>query len=112
MNDDFYMDFDEVAGECYAIARENGFHDYDIRDLPEWAVPLALLGRMMLIVTEAAEGAEAIRIGGGNLDEELADIVIRVGDFAQSERILIGPAIRAKMQKNRERPHMHGGKLA
>lgn len=42
-----------------------------------------------------------------NLAEELADVVIRVMDFAESKGIDLGKAIEWKMEFNQGRPHKH-----
>ena len=74
----------------------------------------------MLIVTEVAEAVEAMRNGGGASDkipefskeeEEFADAIIRILDLAGAKGYRIGPAILAKHEFNKTRPHMHGGKL-
>lgn len=75
----------------------------------------------MLIVTEIAEAIEALRVGEGRPsekipefskeEEELADAVIRILDFAGRKNYRLGAAILAKHAYNRTRPRMHGGKL-
>ena len=76
---------------------------------------------LMLIVTELAEAMEAFREGNGEsekipgfskLEEELADAIIRILDFAGGEELDIEGALRAKMVYNEGRPYRHGGKLA
>lgn len=70
------------------------------------------LSLLMLIATEVAEAAEAVRKGDDeNFAEELADIVIRVLDVSSAFGIPIGQEIIRKMGVNRERPRKHG-KLA
>ena len=75
----------------------------------------------MLIVTELAEAMEAYRDGDAEsekipgfskLEEELADAIIRILDFAGGETLDIENALRAKMIYNEGRPYRHGGKLA
>jgi NTP pyrophosphatase (non-canonical NTP hydrolase) len=76
---------------------------------------------LMLIVTELAEAMEAYREGNhasekvpafSKLEEELADAMIRILDFAGGESLDIEGALRAKMAYNETRPYRHGGKLA
>jgi NTP pyrophosphatase (non-canonical NTP hydrolase) len=76
---------------------------------------------LMLIVTELAEAMEAYRDGTrasekapafSKLEEELADAIIRILDFAGGESLDIEGALRAKMAYNEGRPYRHGGKLA
>lgn len=73
--------------------------------------PGKLLGVLMLIVTEVAEAAEAVRNSDiGNFEEELADVVIRTVGLAHGMKFDLGQAVEAKMEKNRNRPYKHGGK--
>lgn len=46
------------------------------------------------------------------LPSELADILIRVFDFAAQQRIDLDAAVVEKMEYNATRPHRHGGKSA
>lgn len=84
--------------------------------------------KLMLIVSELAELFEAIRKGKEdapcdkdcnfidsadvrrltNTEEELADVVIRVMDYAGYKGIDLGRAILSKMLFNTTREHMHG----
>ena len=71
--------------------------------------PSEALAKLMLITTEVAEAAEAVRQPNyGNLPEELADILIRVADLAGALEIDLDAAIEEKMQKNYKRSYMHG----
>jgi hypothetical protein len=47
-----------------------------------------------------------------NLEEELADIVIRALDTAREQGIDIANAVRVKDAYNKSRPHKNGGKAA
>lgn len=86
-----------------------------------------LMVRLMLIVTELAEAAEAYRDNGlavskmFYLDEkgkpegiaaELADVAIRLGDLCGAHGIDLGKAVEVKMAYNKTRPMRHGGKAA
>jgi NTP pyrophosphatase (non-canonical NTP hydrolase) len=103
----------ELGKLIYENAAEKGFHEYkptfgkagqDARHILSW---------LMLITTEVAEAAEAVRAGDpDNFSEELADVCIRVFDCAHALNIDLDRAILKKMQQNMERPRMHGGKLA
>ena len=97
-----------LSSRCHYNSKNKGFWD----DLdPE--SPIVQLAKLMLIDTESAEAAEAVRKGDKeNLGEELADIIIRVMDLAYAKRIDIGQAVMDKMKANAKRPKMHGGKLA
>lgn len=74
---------------------------------------------LMLVVSELAEMLEAMRDGDGESkkipgfsceEEELADAVIRILDFAGRKNYRLGAAILAKHEFNKTRPHKHGGK--
>jgi hypothetical protein len=67
--------------------------------------------RMMLIVSELGEMLEGLRHDNmGNYREEFADVLIRCGDFAGGDRYLtdIVKDIESKMDKNKDRPRLHG----
>jgi len=112
------MDFIRLTDEAHRNARDKGFYrdveiveetikgsdDYD-------AVILRLkIARLALIGTEVSEAVEALRVGE-DVGPELADIVIRTMDLAGFLGINLGGEIVKKMQKNLDRPAMHG-KLA
>lgn len=68
-----------------------------------------MLGKLMLVVSEIGEAAEAIRVGNfDNFGEELADTIIRLLDIARSSGIDIDYEVRKKMDTNERRPIKHG----
>lgn len=94
----------------HTMARVKGFWEGDM-DQP--------LSKLMLIVTEVAEMAEAYRkpalsdkLPGFTLqEEEAADILIRLLDLGGRDSMRIGLATLAKMRYNSKREYQHGGKL-
>lgn len=69
----------------------------------------SMLGKLMLVVTEVSEAAEAVRHSDlNNFVEELADTFIRLMDITASCNIDIETAIKDKMEKNLKRPFRHG----
>lgn len=76
--------------------------------------------KAMLVVTEVAELVEGLRksepgtieLNDGttltNEEEEVADAIIRLLDYAAQYKLRIGEAILAKMAKNEGRPYKHG----
>lgn len=110
--------FDELAAEIHAWARGKGFYDRerlrvvdpvtgDVEGRPE--NPSLPSEKLMLIVTEVAEAQEALRDGDReNEAEEIADILIRVLDYAAWRGISLDREVGAKMDKNRIRPRLHG----
>lgn len=70
--------------------------------------------KLMLIVTEVAEAMEAFRdeniYEDHGLAEELADIIVRVGDLAAYYNIDLDAVVEEKVKKNAKRPAGHGRK--
>lgn len=74
--------------------------------------------KMMLVVTEIAEAFEAYRMdpsklsekidGYTHVEEELADAVIRIMNYAQARDLRLPEAIIAKHNYNCDRPLKHG----
>jgi len=127
MNQDQGQVINEVARDCYNIAASKGWHDNDA-DKTDLDMVGAFVANCHAEVSELWEAAR-----GGNLhkpcdkwvemeglgiarltcmEEELADIAIRVYDFATAMGINIASAIDRKSSFNATRPHRHGGKLA
>lgn len=95
--------------KCHEISRSKGW----------WDQPRNFGEMVALIHSEASELLEAERHGNPASEhcpslsagaEEMADIVIRVCDMAQSLGVDLGYAVRTKMRFNESRPHKHGGK--
>ena len=75
--------------------------------------------KVALMHSELSEALEAMREGNGPsekipayscVEEELADCVIRILDYAGRHRMDIAGAILAKHEYNMTRPYKHGGK--
>lgn len=73
--------------------------------------------KVMLVVTELAELVEGLRkpveydrntVPYTNEEEEVADAIIRLLDYAGAYGLRIGEALCAKMAKNEGRPYRHG----
>lgn len=112
------MDINTLITEAHQIAIDHGWWQKwgkilqalpdDLADDFESYVSNSCL---MLMASELGEACEAIRNGDEvNLAEELADVIIRVADFCGWRCIDLESAIAEKMEKNRNRPFMHGGK--
>jgi NTP pyrophosphatase (non-canonical NTP hydrolase) len=108
------LTIERLMHESHRIAVDHGWWDGE-RPIPEL---------LMLIVTEAAEAMEAYRAstnvvqlsdkiqGFDGMEEELADIMIRVADMAKANGYRLSEAIVAKLKYNESRPYRHGGKRA
>ena len=70
-----------------------------------------MLGKLMLVVSELGEAAEAVRKNDlPNFKEEIADTFIRLLDICGAMGIDIEKEIESKMEFNKSRPIRHGKK--
>ena len=70
-----------------------------------------MLEKLMLVVSEVSEAAEAYRNDDKeNFEEEIADTFIRLMDIVGTLHIDIEAAIKSKMNTNLKRPSQHGKK--
>lgn len=78
-------------------------------DGPTMINPSIWAEKLALIHSEVSEVLEARRDGDEALEEEeCADIIIRVLDYAAARGFEMDKAVDAKMRANAERPHQHG----
>lgn len=114
------MHLNDIGRESLQTSASKGF---DTVNPDHWLVPFDLgytleskymvPTKLMLIVTEVAEACEEFR-KGHNLDkfgEELADIIIRVGQLGIGLGIDLDDAVSQKLKANKTREHQHGGRL-
>lgn len=111
----YLRDLDDFSHTLHAHALRKGFYDaYENMQESEYIV--FYLKQLAMIHSEVSEVLEAMRKEKGNdvVVEELADIIIRVLDFyaflseTHYTKLSLADAVVAKMQKNVERPKMHG----
>lgn len=104
------MNLKELQIEIHSINRSKGF----------WDQPRNQSEIICLIHSELSEALEAVRHDNppsdhipafSGLEEELADVVIRVLDYAAGFNLDLEGAIRAKIDFNSNRPFMHGKKF-
>ena len=105
------MTITEIQNRVHRIALDHGW----------WDAPRSIGEVLMLVVTELAEAMEAYREGNpesekirgfSRMEEELADVMIRLLDLAENEGFNLEAAVLAKMVYNEDRPYRHGGKIA
>lgn len=124
----FVVSFNRLQSEANQMAHSKGWYESKLRDLAfgheDGAVLDELQGiedarRIALCHSELSEGLEGLRHGNppsdhipefSAIEEEYADVVIRIMDHSQERGWRIAEAIIAKMQFNANRPHRHGGK--
>ena len=105
----FLARFDQVQAEVHRIACGHGWWTTEKED----GTCIALMH------SELSEALEACRLGNppseicdgvSEVEIELADVIIRIMDFACRRGLHVSDAILAKMEYNRERPYKHGDK--
>lgn len=118
MLSDFNVAFSNFAKEVHNTARKSGFWDgADTRS------PDCFGSKIALIHSELSEALEGYRKGNppashiaddskverfNNVEEELADAVIRIMDFSVAFGFDLAGALEAKAQYNKTRSYKHG----
>lgn len=101
---EFRSSFTALQNEIYDVAYRNGFHELEGNDL---FTPT----KLALIISEVVEALEAHRRKkDSDIASELADIVIRTMNLAESLGIDLAQAIVNKHEFNKTRPYKHGDK--
>lgn len=97
-----------VGQNIVSINKQNG---WDVAAPDDWKNKQKLMAVLMLINTELAEAAEALRNDDrANFEEELADVFIRLLDLAYGMDLDLAQNVLEKMVENSNRGHKHGGK--
>ncbi len=105
----FVFNWNKIADDVNKTAVEKGWWDKERND-----------GEIIVLMhSELSEAVEALRHGNPPSDhipeftgaeEELADVVIRIMDFAKARGHRVAEALEAKILFNNTRAYKHGGK--
>ncbi len=116
MSTAFALAWSAMSGEVHATATQKGFWDAANCDAERDRDARAIA----LMHSELSEALEALRHGNPasekipaftHAEEELADTIIRIMDFAQARGLNVAGAVVAKAEYNKGRPYMHGKKF-
>lgn len=108
----FRLYFNDMQGRVYATAGEHGWYDADAPAFNDGE-------KIALMHSELSEALDALRHGNppsdhipefSGVEEELADTIIRIMDYAQHKGLRVAEALIAKAAFNDARPYRHGGK--
>ncbi|MEM7143603.1 MAG: MazG nucleotide pyrophosphohydrolase domain-containing protein [Verrucomicrobiota bacterium] len=98
----------DLGREINEINRANG---WAVCTPEDWDDTYKVPAMIALIHSEASEALEGFRENDkANFEEELADVIIRTLDCASGLGLNLDQAVATKLDKNRSRPHRHGGK--
>lgn len=109
MADAFAIEFNQLAHEINQTAIEKGWWKGERND-----------GELIALMhSKLSEALEALRRGNPpddkipdytGVEAELADVIIRIMDVASAKGWRVAEALVAKVEYNKGRSHMHGGK--
>lgn len=129
MEDAFLDSFDWMTQEAYQCGVDHGWWETEdrlkevLKDHPDLAKEAqdGLDGQKLALMTsEISEALDNIRHGRPTDDKipeftgeeaELADVIIRIMDYAGRKGLHLGEAILAKHKVNLSRPYKHGKKF-
>lgn len=110
MSELFIAEWNKIQKNTHEMVKSKGFWEEKRND-----------GELIALMhSELSEALEALRHGNpkddkicefNGVEAELADVVIRIMDYAEARKFKVVEAIIAKNEMNKNRPFKHGGKL-
>ena len=107
----------ELMEQSWAHAESKGFHQKEKTFAEDCALFHAEISKALeeyrqgIPLTSVYYGHELPSKKPEGVPIELADVIIRIADVCKTHGIDLEAAIKAKIEYNKTRPHLHGGKL-
>jgi NTP pyrophosphatase (non-canonical NTP hydrolase) len=111
MTDTFIFIFNELGSDIHYTSRSKGFYDEPPSDLERICLMHEELGGATEAIRKIEMPADEHVPSFTRLEIKLADVVIRIMDYAKYRNLRIAEAIIAKIEANKLRPHKHGKKI-
>jgi NTP pyrophosphatase (non-canonical NTP hydrolase) len=103
---EFIDSWTQMQKSVHATAVEKGFWDKALNDGEKIALMHSELSEALEALRKNAQDDKIPAFSG--LEAELADLIIRVMDYAEAKQLRIPEAMLAKAAFNKTRPYKHG----